>query len=77
MTHREIILQQIKHRETAPVPYTLGSEKVIGEQLDQHYGDESWRQRIRNYMSFAGFQPFEGPWPRRTCVRRESRAARR
>ena len=50
MTAREIVLEQIRHRETAPVPYTLTFEDVIAERLDKHYGAPSWRDRLAPYM---------------------------
>ena len=54
MTHREIVLQQIQHRETDEVPYTLAYEEEVGERLDRHFGGEAWRSRIAPYMVQCG-----------------------
>lgn len=54
MTPREIVLNQINHHETSPVPYTLGFEDNIGAALDQHYGDSTWREKIIPYLSSCG-----------------------
>ena len=50
MTPREIVLEQIHHRETRPVPFTLGFEEDVGERLDAHYGSGRWRERLTPYM---------------------------
>ena len=50
MTPRDIILNQIHHHETQPVPYTLYFEGDIAEQLDAHYGDAQWRERIQTFI---------------------------
>jgi uroporphyrinogen decarboxylase len=55
MTPREIILEQIAHRPTDPVPYTLGFEGDVAERITQHYGSDSWRTRLVPYIvSCAG-----------------------
>jgi len=54
MTPREIVLDQIHHRETTEVPYTLAFEADVGERLDEHYGGTEWRQRIVPYMAQCG-----------------------
>ena len=54
MTPREAILEQIHHRETKPVPFTLGFEGDVDKRLDEHYGDRSWRERLTPYMSVCG-----------------------
>ena len=50
MTPREIVLEQIRHHQTEPVPYTLTFEPPVAERLDRHYGDPGWRQRIVPYI---------------------------
>lgn len=40
MTPREIVLEQIHHHTTKPVPYTLYFEEEVEKRLDQHYGDQ-------------------------------------
>jgi uroporphyrinogen decarboxylase len=41
-------LAQIAHRETRPVPYTLGFEGDVAERLDAHYGSARWRALLDN-----------------------------
>jgi len=50
MTPREIVLEQIHHRETPRVPYSLPFEASVGERLDQHYGGPEWRERLTPYF---------------------------
>jgi uroporphyrinogen decarboxylase len=54
MTPREIVLEQINHRETAQVPYTLAFEDEVGPRLDEHYGGDAWRERIVPYITQCG-----------------------
>jgi len=54
MTPREIVLNQIRHRETHPVPYTLPFEEDVGRRLDEHYGGPGWRERIVPFIVGAG-----------------------
>jgi uroporphyrinogen decarboxylase len=54
MNPREIVLEQIQHRETAAVPYTLAFEPEVAARLDEHYGGEDWRARIVRYMAHCG-----------------------
>ena len=50
MTPREIVLEQIHHRATKLVPYTLPFDEDVANALDQHYGDQAWRQRLVPYI---------------------------
>jgi len=54
MKPREIVLEQIHHRETTPVPYTLGFEQDVGERLDKHFGGDAWRARLVPYTAHCG-----------------------
>jgi hypothetical protein len=54
MTPREVVRAQIAHRETETVPYTLPFEESVGRQLDEHYGNREWRQRLVPYMVGVG-----------------------
>ena len=54
MTPREIVLNQINHKETPVVPYTLGFEGDIAQQLDKYYGGPQWRERLIPYMVNVG-----------------------
>ena len=45
MKPREYVLEQIRHRETRPVPYSLGFEDGTDKLLDDHYGTPFWRER--------------------------------
>lgn len=68
MTPREIILAQINHQETHPVPYTFGCEDPeLSKQLQEHYGKEKWGKLFTRYIVGVGgidstLQPWgEGP----------------
>lgn len=50
MRNRDIVLEQIHHRETEIVPYTLGFEGPVPDQLDAHYGGKEWRERLQTFM---------------------------
>ncbi|MCE5325103.1 MAG: hypothetical protein LLG01_01685 [Planctomycetaceae bacterium] len=54
MTPRQIILDQIAHRETDPVPCTLAFEGGVAERVDAHYGNADWRKRIIPYIAPCG-----------------------
>ena len=54
MTPRDIVLDQIHHRETAPVPYTLAFEQEVGERLDHHFGGDTWREQLVKYIAQCG-----------------------
>jgi len=54
MKPREIVLEQIQHHETTPVPYTLEFEDDVAKRLDQHYGGDTWRQRLVPYIVSCG-----------------------
>jgi len=54
MTPREIVLEQIHHRRTPTVPYTLRFEGDIDEQLNAHYGGDDWRDRLTTYIIRVG-----------------------
>lgn len=50
MKPRDIVLEQIHHRETPTVPYRLGIEDEVGDRLDAHYGGKEWRDRIQTFI---------------------------
>ena len=50
MTPKDIVLAQIHHEDTRPVPYTLPFEDEVGQRLDRHYGGTQWRERLTPYM---------------------------
>ncbi len=54
MTPRDIVLEQIHHRETAVVPYTLGFDPDVGTRLDEHFGGAAWRQKLTPYIANCG-----------------------
>ena len=54
MNPREIVLEQISHRPTSAIPYTLGFEGDVTDRLDAHYGDGSWRDRLTPYIVSCG-----------------------
>ena len=45
MNPREIVLSQLDHCETHPVPYSLGFEGNVAKELDAHYGSPDWRDQ--------------------------------
>jgi uroporphyrinogen decarboxylase len=49
-----MVLEQIHHRETHPVPYSLGFEGDVAEQLDAYYGSPEWRDRLIPYIVTVG-----------------------
>lgn len=50
MTPKEMVLEQINHRETRPVPFTLSFEPNIAEALDEYWGGPDWRKRLTPYI---------------------------
>ena len=60
MKPRDVVLEQIHHHETRPVPFTLGWEGDVGERLDRHYGGPHWRERLTPYLVHTGAVE---PWP--------------
>ncbi len=51
MKPRDIVLEQIHHRETSPIPFTLPFEEGVDKRLDEHYGGTGWRERIPPYIT--------------------------
>lgn len=54
MKTRDIVLEQIHHHETVPVPYTLAFEEDVGVRLDKHLGGNAWRARLIPYLVNCG-----------------------
>jgi len=54
MKPRDIVLGQIHHRETVPVPYTLAFEPEVGVRLDEHFGGDAWRKQLVPYVTQCG-----------------------
>jgi uroporphyrinogen decarboxylase len=50
MKPRDLVLEQIHHRETEPVPFTLSFEAGVGARLDEHYGTDAWREWLPPYV---------------------------
>jgi uroporphyrinogen decarboxylase len=50
MIPRDIVLEQIRHHETSPVPFNLDFEGDVAERLDAYYGGTQWRQRLTPYL---------------------------
>jgi len=53
-THREHVLAAINHEQTDRVPYTLGFEGGVDEELDAFYGSTGWRDRVIPYLQGVG-----------------------
>lgn len=51
MTPRDIVTEQIHHRETELVPYTLAFEPEVETRLDDHYDGEAWSERLMPYIA--------------------------
>jgi uroporphyrinogen decarboxylase len=45
-TRRDLVVAQIGHQETSPIPYNLDWEGDVGERLDAYYGGPEWRRRL-------------------------------
>ena len=54
MKPRDVILAQIHHCETDPVPYTLPFEENVGDRLDTFYGGDQWRDRLQTFIKGTG-----------------------
>ena len=53
MKPRDLVLAQIQHHETSPIPYTLGFEGDVLERLDGYYGGPAWRHRLIPYIAYV------------------------
>lgn len=51
MTPREIALDQLHHKETDLIPFTLWFDEGTDRQLDEHYGTADWRAWMPNYIT--------------------------
>jgi len=56
---KQIVLDQIAHRETATVPYTLSFEGDVAERLDAHYGTDAWRSQLDQAIRHAPIPPID------------------
>ena len=54
MTPRKIVLNQIRHRETPELPYTLPITEEVEVRLDEYYEGEEWRSSIAQYFKSYG-----------------------
>jgi uroporphyrinogen decarboxylase len=51
---REVVLDQIHHRDAERVPYTVGFEGDVAARLDAHFGSPGWRDRLVPYVVNVG-----------------------
>jgi uroporphyrinogen decarboxylase len=51
MTPRDCVLDAIHHRQPAVVPYSLGFEGDIEQQLDEYYGGTDWKKRLVRFLT--------------------------
>jgi uroporphyrinogen decarboxylase len=51
-TKRELVIEQIQHHETQPIPYVLGLEDEVAHQLDRYWGSADWRTRIDDALAW-------------------------
>jgi len=54
MTPREIVQEQINHRETAEIPYTLTMEADVRKRLDEYFGNTEWYEKFGRYLVRCG-----------------------
>ena len=54
MNPRDVVLEQIRHHETVPVPYTLACEQDVYDRLDRHFGGDAWRGKLIPYIKSCG-----------------------
>lgn len=47
-TPKDLVYAQIRHQETAWIPYTLDFEGDVPERLDAYYGSDRWRGLVDN-----------------------------
>lgn len=50
MQPREYVINQIKHKGTDPVPFTIGFEDEMRDKLDAYYGGPGWDADLQPYM---------------------------
>ena len=50
MKMRDVVLNQIRHRDTPEVPYTLPLEDEVALRVDAYYGGTDWRKKIKPYI---------------------------
>ena len=54
MKPRDMVLAQVDHRATEPVPYTLRFEDHVGARLDDHFRGDAWRGKLMQYVTHCG-----------------------
>jgi len=50
MNPRKIVLEQIRHHETNPIPYRILFEPDVEERITKYYGNDSWREKLVTYL---------------------------
>ena len=53
MIPRDIVLHQLNHKETSPVPFHLDFEGDVADRLDGYYGTTDWRERLTPYLKIV------------------------
>lgn len=65
-TRRDLVIDQIRHHETNPIPYVLDIEPEVARQLDVFFGSSGWQARIDHAIAHVP-SPHEdlgiGDWP--------------
>jgi len=63
-TLRQLVIDQLEFRETAPVPYAgLAFCEPVARALDEHYGSDAWRAAVHNAIRSCAalrLQPHDG-----------------
>jgi uroporphyrinogen decarboxylase len=50
LSPKKTVVNQIRHRETPRVPYTISYEEEVAVRIDAYYGSDSWRNGFIPYM---------------------------
>lgn len=54
MKPRDLVLAQLRHEETDPIPYVLDWREDVWDRLDAHYGGTAWREGLNPYIANCG-----------------------
>lgn len=55
MKPRDIVLEQLHHRETETIPYSIWFEGDVQERLDHYYNSSEWKERMTSFIEVVSF----------------------